>query len=391
MNFLFTTYIFPIKEEIVLSKELNLVLDNPRTKDEINLIKENLKVSFDSPDAMYKHDSFMRLPISNTNKDIISIELILNTFYENNMHMPYINEFYSLNKNDDILEQISKMWVIARFDDEGESKRLHDASKKITEDGQNCFIMLNENNPIITNSENLLNFSYLLSLLINNESDEYFGANFILHDDIDRIKKPEIDYYLNQSVLMFGFVPKHEDVKKDDTLTWKISLPFIKDNLIKTAKEIDNILLDETKEKLLYVSNLLREASKAHDVRLKLMIYVSILELLLTHNPDFSRFNVEDSISKQFQNKVATLVYLYSNRTADLKELKNKLKIIYTQRSNIAHGNFTKYKKFIASLSKKDGKEEYFDSLVSDTIFFIKAVLSEYIKDKEFIEFLKEN
>jgi hypothetical protein len=131
----------------------------------------------------------------------------------------------------------------------------------------------------------------------------------------------------------------------------------------------------------------------AHDTRDKktrLMLLTSIIELLLTHNPDFSRFNVEDSISKQFQLKASILIYL-NNRTRDINAVKNRLRTIYQQRSNIAHGNFQAVEKYIQSLSKKEGEEEHFDDLIVDIYGYVRAILEEYLKDQALVEFLKDN
>lgn len=116
----------------------------------------------------------------------------------------------------------------------------------------------------------------------------------------------------------------------------------------------------------------------------------SIIELLLTHNPDFNRFNVEDSINKQFQLKASILIYLNDKRV-DINAVKSRLKIIYQQRSNIAHGNFSAVNKYINSLSKKEGKEEYFDDIVVDLYKYVRAILEKYLKDLKLIDFLKEN
>jgi hypothetical protein len=111
---------------------------------------------------------------------------------------------------------------------------------------------------------------------------------------------------------------------------------------------------------------------------------------LLTHNPDFSRFNVEDSISKQFQLKASILIYL-NNKTRSINAVKNRLRTIYQQRSNIAHGNFQAVEKYIQSLSKKEGEEEYFDDLIVDLYGYVRAILEEYLKDQALVEFLKNN
>ena len=69
--------------------------------------------------------------------------------------------------------------------------------------------------------------------------------------------------------------------------------------------------------------------------------------------------------------------------------IKRRLRIIYTQRSNIAHGNFKAVEKYIRNLSKKEGQEEYFEDLVVDLYVYIRAILEEYLKDITFVEFLK--
>ncbi len=144
-------------------------------------------------------------------------------------------------------------------------------------------------------------------------------------------------------------------------------------------------------EKLLYISSLLKIVG--HDVKdekIKLVVLVSILELLLTHNPDFSRFNVEDSINKQFQLKASILIYLH-DKSKDLKQIQKRLKTLYGLRSNIAHGNFKGVIKFIQSLSKEEGKEEYFESLIGELYCYIRAILFEYMRDPVFVDFLKDN
>ncbi|RLA74344.1 MAG: hypothetical protein DRG11_05200 [Epsilonproteobacteria bacterium] len=389
MNFFLTTYIFPIQHEIILSNKLNFKLDNPRTKDEINIIKENLKVSLDSPDKMYKHNKYMRIPINNIDENMLSIEKALQKFYKKYKDNNYIHDFYLLNNDCDILEQLAKMWIIARFS-ESKNQKLKEEHETIIKIGHKYLKMLDDNHPKIQNSDNLINFSYLLSVLINNEKDEYCGTGFILHSDINRLLEPMLDLHLNSTVMMFS-IQAYRECSGNRQPEWETNFEYIKDIIINNSKKIEKLLSGDIKEKLLYISNLLKEASNTSDEKLKLMSYVSILELLLTHNPDEHKYNVENSIAKQFQTKIAILVYLHLDRKEDLKQLKNKLKIIYNQRSNIAHGNFKKYKNYVDSLSKKEGTEEYFTDLITDTIYFIRIILSEYIEDVDFVDFLKEN
>ncbi len=84
------------------------------------------------------------------------------------------------------------------------------------------------------------------------------------------------------------------------------------------------------------------------------------------------------------------MVYL-NDKTVDINAVKSRLKTIYQQRSNIVHGNFFAVNKYISSLSKKEGKEEYFDEIVVDLYKYVRAVSEEYLKDISFVDFLKEN
>ena len=78
-----------------------------------------------------------------------------------------------------------------------------------------------------------------------------------------------------------------------------------------------------------------------------------------------------------------------NDRHRDINAIKKRLGIIYSQRSNIAHGNFQAVEKYKHSLSKKEGAEEYFDDLVIDLYVYIRAIIEEYLKDKMLVEFLK--
>jgi hypothetical protein len=160
---------------------------------------------------------------------------------------------------------------------------------------------------------------------------------------------------------------------------------------------LDKAFNEGNSEKLLYIGNILKVVGHdLHDEKIKLLLLTSIIELMLTHNPDLQRYNVEDSINKQFQLKATTLIYL-NDTSRSIKDIKNRLKTIYTQRSNVAHGNFHEIEKYIDKLSKNRKAEdeemgggEYFVSLITDLYVYIRAILEEYLKDRGFVEFLKD-
>jgi len=391
MLFYLTSYIYPIKTPIILSKELNIILDNPRNKEEIDLIERNIKVSFDSPDIMYKFNHYFRFPIHDEVLGTMSLETCIKNFYNMYKNDDYVQEHKMNHQHTSIIRTLATMWLIIRFDDNGEINKIKDIIEE--ENLKNGFVLLDDNNPIEKNAKTALDYSFLLSLLIQDDPD-YYGESIIIHKSYNRLQDPKIDIKLNRAIAFFGFstYPVNQDICKD-ALSWKISFPCLRDKIIKISKLIDVALSNKIhKDKLIYMGNLLKISfNDIEDEKYKLVTYVGILELLLTHNPNFNRFNVEDSINKQFQIKVATLVYLYKDRKEPIINIQKRLKIIYNQRSNIAHGNFKELNKYINNLSKKDCNVEYFEDLVIDTIFYIKVIILEYLKDPDFINFLKDS
>ncbi|NOR71586.1 MAG: hypothetical protein GQ532_18180 [Methylomarinum sp.] len=99
---------------------------------------------------------------------------------------------------------------------------------------------------------------------------------------------------------------------------------------------------------------------------------------------------MEDSISKQFQLKASVLIY-GNDKQNDINRIQKRLKTIYEQRSNIAHGNFSQVNKYINSLCKKEGEEECFYDLINELYVYVKVIIEEYIKDPNYIKFLKDN
>jgi hypothetical protein len=176
----------------------------------------------------------------------------------------------------------------------------------------------------------------------------------------------------------------------DDELRWRF-FPYARDEIDRVVAQLNSAFGRGLEDELLYIGGLLKIIGhETRDSRIRLLLLTSILELILTHNPDSSRFNVEDSINKQFQLKASILVYL-NDKTKEINSIKKRLKIIYQQRSNIVHGNFKELDKYISNLPKKEGQEECFDSLIGDAYSFVRAVLEELLKDQSFVDFLKAN
>lgn len=384
MNFLMTCYIYPLSEKIILSQQLKFYLDNPRTEEEISLVKHFLLKGYELNQS--EHPYF---PKSYTD-DYVTLEGAISDFRNAFSNLDeYIAEFFEAHENEDALDIFAKMWVIARFDDEGETQILHERAKEIRESGRRAVIMLESDHPLIRNRNRLGDYSYLLSALVHSEQDAYSGQSFIM--DLNQIDDPEPPSYLWTAFLIFIMASREykEGTLSQDSSRWTY-LPYAIDNIVDISHTLDNVFTDVSAEKLLYIGNILKVvAHELDDIKVKILMLTSIIELLLTHNPDFNRFNIEDSISKQFQLKSAILIYM-NDKSRNLNSVKNRLKVIYQQRSNIAHGNFGEIDKYISRFSKKEGEEEYFSDLVTDLYTYIRAILEEYLKDKTFVEFLKD-
>jgi hypothetical protein len=272
---------------------------------------------------------------------------------------------------------MAKMWLIARFDDEGQTKLLRQQTSILRQRGEIGFTMLDDDHPIVKNSEKLDDYCYLLSLLVHSQEEDYFGQTI----------RPWLSLW-SAIILMWRGVKLYIQGVRDGDIEWTV-YPCAIDGIVDVARALEIAFIEGQTEKLLYIGGILKIAHQSGDTKIRLVMLTSILELLLTHNPNYARFNVEDSINKQFQLKASILIYL-NDRTRNIEAIRNRLKVIYEQRSNIAHGNFNEFDKFLRKLSKKEGQEEYFDDLIKDLYTYLGAVLEEYLKDRRFVEFLKD-
>ena len=380
-NFLLTKYFYPISHPITLSNYFNFKFDNPRTEQEIEYVKKFLTDQYESGIVS------MLPPYSED--DIVTLESIIESFrVAYSEEDEYVKKFLKGYKRENLFEYFARMWCVIRFDDEGETERLERIHKEYQEKGVNNFFVLEDNHPIIRNSEALINYSYLLAIISHTENDDYFGRNF-LFEPKQLYKRVLLENLTAHFVMIASANYIYQtDPNHQDDLNWIVSWLVGSKQLLKKAQSLDTLLKNGNEKKLLYIGNLLEIASETQDEKIKLLMLTSIIELLLTRNPDFNRFNVEDSINKQFQLKASILIYL-NNKEKDIDELKKRLKIIYQQRSNIAHGNFKELEKYKNNLSKKEGKEEYFEDLVSDLYSYVRAIIEEYVKDPKFVEFIK--
>jgi hypothetical protein len=257
-------------------------------------------------------------------------------------------------------------------------------------------------NLILTQNENvytkrfiqILNISHVISILTHNEDLRYCGESFLLtknaYDIFYSIERYSVHDVLEESK-GYNFLLENEN-RVNSWLYWldvKNSLITASNKLAELYKakmpkqtkgKISLSQKQSTEQKIIHVGNQLRISyNHTNDPELMLILLVGIIEYLLTRNPDSNRFNVEDSINKQFRLKTAIAINA-DNHLLKLNELNQTLADIYDQRSNIAHGNF------IENYSQK----EIVNSVLK-LYQYLKHILNTFISNRELIEYLKDS
>ncbi|MUL11525.1 HEPN domain-containing protein [Aliivibrio fischeri] len=383
MSYGLTWFIHPLEKAIKVSDYLKISFDNPRTEKEVALVKNYIESSYKAATSFKFPPSFEN---DEDNEKFVSLGGMIKQLISS-YESDYANNLAEYHNIECVYELMARIWVIIRFDDEGSEKVLSEQFQLINkEDDRKHLVLLDDDHPLVKNEYLLENYSYLLSLLTNKKDDGYTGKSFVIsgrNEIAEAFPNKHIPmYFLYQNLIS----SEHNVDMEKEPFHFSSTL----ERVLKLSKLIDKVIVSKEKEKIEYISYLLRTAgNEINDEKHQLVILVSIIELLLTHNPNFNRFNVEDSISKQFQLKASILIY-ENDKTKDVFSIQKRLKTIYSQRSNIAHGNFEEVNKYIKNLNKKDGEEEYFSDLISDLYSYISAILEEYIKNPSYINFLKQ-
>lgn len=200
------------------------------------------------------------------------------------------------------------------------------------------------------------------------------------------------------------------------------TLPFpTVENII--YSKINTIINFENDEKFNYIAEQISHIKNQRHYQEKLILLVSLFEMLLAHKPNADRYNIEQSIKRSFQNKILLLLYL-DNPGNKKDYLKKELSLIYDLRSDIAHGNFDNISDTLEKIRKlyldnnligSDEQRETYakylknkniklyakdvcfleDFYIYSTIIkhlkkYIKIILNKYVNDMDFFDILKE-
>jgi len=383
MTFAITKYIYPIEYEIEISKSMGYKLDNPRTEEEINIVRRFIEETLLDKN---RHEDSMTAPLFFRAKyGLDDLKEFLISTESDSYALKYISDL----KDKKIVDILSEMWIIFRFPEEEEFIQLAKDKNELIHK-----IIVKEESNYTIQFKHIVSYCHLLSLLIHNDENYYHGESFLLSEfpyEIFLTSYNSKVYEAIENFASYNFLTNFGH-KSPIWLYW----PDILNTIVETAEKLESLLIQENikfpkkkvllsqkqtpKQKLFHIGSILSAAyAQVINPELMLLLLVSIIEYLVTGNPDTNKFNVEDSINKQFKLKCAILIH-NQDKEYDLRELNSELQNIYSQRSNIAHGNY---------------KENFkLEDIINSTYLlykFNRDILNEFINDRQLIEYLKDN
>lgn len=388
-HLILTKYAYPIDKSHLKTFFNGIYFDNPRTNEEIKYVATILK-KLNMKEIRLPEEQYQ------VGEGYITLRMLAEEFLRNYCNDNVVNNFYQKHgKEKNIYKLLAKMWVIVRCDtvlDEEQLKGLF--TIKINTDSFNSpahqkkikDIELPPNYNLVNEEQifKYLNFiSFMLnpneiysSLLINNK----YG---ILENNIGMELFP---------LLMQTFMTKTSYLKEFPYCTF--------DHIMKGIMRIVTLVGDRFNTyKFKHICKVINGLNYS-DSDSTLLSLISIIEMLLTHNSENSRFNVDESITRQFIHKTTFLLYENDN-TINLQKTKDELKLAYQLRSDITHGNFENMNTTLKKLHKfynlnENGQGIDYDSLESSVSYlnesitkYVKVILKVYLIDETKLEIIK--
>lgn len=112
--------------------------------------------------------------------------------------------------------------------------------------------------------------------------------------------------------------------------------------------------------------------------------YVTLLEMFVTHSPSTNRYNVEDSISKQFVEKISasfSLTHSIKNKI-DLEDFKKELKYMYNYRSKLLHGEVLEMNKQLNKFLEIPYYSNRRNNNIDKDYYKIKGIIEKYMSNR---------
>lgn len=377
--YVMTDHFYPLKKNEKTTFFGGLAFDNPRNKDEIEEIAKILKEANYIGKRPFPEENYQ------VGDGFITLRSILEKFIENHIDENR-KKLIMFTKN--IYKDLAKIWVIIRFDESIiRSSEVYRPVSKNIEDKD----VLQLDGSFFQSREFVLNRIAFLDFMINDS----ILSSIIFHDADELTKNTQIRIYPE-------LIVRSQNNDDKETKSPSRFLPFLK--VHDSYRNIIQSIGERYKsEKFNFICDSLSSMRKIYFLNSELynLQMVSIIEFLLTHKPDYNRFNVEDSITKQFVGKLNLVLYDHlENHDSD--NIEKELKYAYALRSDIAHGDFFDKDKQIMKLAKLYGTKTPESSTFSDLAYevmiklndnlesYIKILLNQYLLDENRLELIKK-
>lgn len=366
-----TNHFFPLSEDDKFEFFDGIRFDNPQNMDEINAIANVLK------DANYMCKRPFPEETHQVGEGYMTLRSILEDFINNHVN-EYERRKIKFTKN--VYKDLAKMWVVIRFEDTIiETSENH---KKVSQEFEDSTVF--PLNGAVFQSMNFVKSRIAFLDFICNDS---ILTSIIFKDEL------EITFHSQMRLFPELIVRSHKN-NKTETKSPSQFYPFNK--VIDYYRPIINLIGTRYKtDKFEYLCDSLQSMKSIYFINRDLfnMQMVSLVEFLLTHKPDYNRFNVEDSITKQFVGKLNLVLYEYYSKYS--KSIEKELKLAYSIRSDIAHGDFVDKKKQLDKLAKlydtktsesatiEDLHDEVMITLNGNIELYVRVLIELYLNDEE--------
>lgn len=351
INIYLTYFIYPLSVPISISQELGIEFDNPRSEEELEFVKSKIIPAIQNKEFEHLIPSRGKFELTDLAKKVVQ------GFPENTQ-----SRFTDLENEHELIDMLSTSWCVVRYNHQSDHCYWFRSKEGLDVLGLNGY-----------GRQLVQDICCALSFLLKLDED-CAGTSFLLE---------EKDYTdeIRHSILLNS--QYHNDVND----RWRHQrYGNIEQKFTELSSLIDSQISSASEDKILYVGGVLRSIKDVRDYRIEILNLVSVLELFVAHNPDSQRFNIEDSIGKQFKTKIALLARGIS---PSLEELGKELKHIYNIRSKIAHGDFIELKKELSKKTATPDLEEAMSDIAIRLYAIVREVFLSYLRDPELVGFLK--
>lgn len=190
--------------------------------------------------------------------------------------------------------------------------------------------------------------------------------------------------YINRVKISYD-IYNYRDSKYNSSILFLSKLgktTFESRNNINLVDKFINIKDDNFDNFMFIIETFYSENNKSY--KKEITDYVTLLEMFVTHSPSTNRYNVEDSISKQFVEKISasfSLTHSIKNKI-DLEDFKKELKYMYNYRSKLLHGEVLEMNKQLNKFLEIPYYSSRRNNDIDKDYYKIKGIIEKYMSNR---------